>query len=84
MQQVPTSANIVVVPCKKMQHVGPNNVACCRPTMLHPFAQAFEEFVWPARFHFYLGDKIAFIYINSYLKSVGCLVIVLYNSEISF
>ena len=26
-QQVPTSANIVVVPCKRAQHVGPNNVA---------------------------------------------------------
>ena len=28
-QQVPTSAKIVVVPCKRTQHVGPNNVACC-------------------------------------------------------
>ena len=36
-----TSANIVVVPCKRMQHVGPNNVACCWPTMLRPFAWAF-------------------------------------------
>ena len=26
-QQVPTSANIVVDPCKRTQHVGPNNVA---------------------------------------------------------
>ena len=32
-QQVPTSANIVVVPCKRTQHVGPNNVACCWPTI---------------------------------------------------
>ena len=32
-----TSANIVVVPCKRTQHVGPNNVACCYPTMLRPF-----------------------------------------------
>ena len=38
VQQVPTSANIVVVPCKGTQHVGPNNVACCWPTMLSPFA----------------------------------------------
>ena len=29
-----TSANIVVVTCKRMQYVGPNNVACCRSTML--------------------------------------------------
>ena len=34
-----TSANIVVVPCKRtQQHVGPNNVACCWPTMLRLFA----------------------------------------------
>ena len=33
-----TSANIVVVPCKRTQRVGPNNAACCRPTMLRPFA----------------------------------------------
>ena len=39
-QQVPTSANIVVVPCKPTQHVGPNNVACCWPTTLRPFAWA--------------------------------------------
>ena len=32
-----TNANIVVVPCKQMQHVGPNNVVCCWPTMLRPF-----------------------------------------------
>ena len=24
-----TGANIVVVPCKRTQRVGPNNVACC-------------------------------------------------------
>ena len=24
-----TIANIVVVPCKRTEHVGPNNVACC-------------------------------------------------------
>ena len=36
-----TSANIVVVPCKRMQHVGPNNVACCWPTMSRPFPWAF-------------------------------------------
>ena len=35
-----TSANIVVVPCKRTQHVCPNNVACCWPTMLRPFACA--------------------------------------------
>ena len=34
MQQ---SANIVGVPCKRTQHVGPNNVACCWQTILHPF-----------------------------------------------
>ena len=33
-----TSANIVVVPCKRTQHVGPNSVACCWPAMLRPFA----------------------------------------------
>ena len=32
-----TSANIIVVPCKRTQHVGLNNV-CCWPTMLRPFA----------------------------------------------
>ena len=40
-----TSANIVVVPCKRTQQVttlivGSNNVACCWPTMLRPFAWA--------------------------------------------
>ena len=40
-----TSANIVVVPCKRMQHVRPNNVACCWPTMLRPFAWAFIVFL---------------------------------------
>ena len=37
-----TSANIVVVPCKRTQHVGPNNVACCWPTMLCLFAWALK------------------------------------------
>ena len=36
-----TSANIVVVPYKRTQHVGPNNVAYRWPTMLRPFAWAF-------------------------------------------
>ena len=31
-------ANIVVLPCKWTQYVGPNNVACCWSTMLLPFA----------------------------------------------
>ena len=38
-----TSANkclIVVVPCKRTQHVGLNNVACSWPTMLRAFAWA--------------------------------------------
>ena len=30
-QQVPTSANIVLVPCKRTENVGPNNIACCWP-----------------------------------------------------
>ena len=37
-----TSANIVVILCKRTQHVGPNNVACCWPTMLRPFAWALS------------------------------------------
>ena len=37
-----TSANSVVAPCKRTQHVGPNNVACCWPTMLRPFVWAFS------------------------------------------
>ena len=43
-QQVPTSADIVEVPCKRTQHVGPNNVGCCWPRMLRPFAWAFIIF----------------------------------------
>ena len=39
---MPTSANIVVVSCKRTQHVGPSNVACCWPTILRPFAWAFR------------------------------------------
>ena len=35
-----TSANTVVVPCKRTQHVGPKNVGCCWPSMLRPFARA--------------------------------------------
>ena len=41
-QQVPTSANIVVVPCKRTQHVGPNNVGCCWPTMLRLFCMGLK------------------------------------------
>ena len=41
-QHVPTSANIVVVQCKRTQHVVLNNVACCWPTMLRPFALALK------------------------------------------
>ena len=33
--------NIIVVPCKRTQHVGSNNVACRWPTMLRLFAWAF-------------------------------------------
>ena len=40
--QVPISANIVVVPYKRTQHAGPNNVACYWPTMLRPFALALK------------------------------------------
>ena len=40
---MPTNANIVVAPCKRTQHVGPNNVTCCWPTMLRPFAWAFKR-----------------------------------------
>ena len=39
-QQMPTSANIVVVRCKRTQYVGPNNVACFWLTMLRPFVWA--------------------------------------------
>ena len=42
-KQCATSANIVVAPCKRTQHVGPNNVACCWPTMLRPFARTFKS-----------------------------------------
>ena len=38
-----TSANIVVVPCKRTQQVGPNNVACCWPKMLRPFPWPINE-----------------------------------------
>ena len=39
-QQVATTHNITV--CKRSQHVGPNNVASCWPTMLRAFARALE------------------------------------------
>ena len=45
-QQVLT--NIVVVPCKRTQHVGPNNIACCWPTMLHPFQGPRGRGCWGA------------------------------------
>ena len=38
-QQVATTHNMV---CKRSQHVGPNNVASCWPTMLRAFARAFR------------------------------------------
>ena len=38
IQQVATTHNMV---CKRSQHVGPNNVASCWPTMLRAFARAF-------------------------------------------
>ena len=34
MQQVPTSANIVVISCKWTQHVGPNNIALHGPQII--------------------------------------------------
>ena len=40
-QQVATTHNMV---CKRSQHVGPNNVASCWPTMLRAFARAFLTF----------------------------------------
>ena len=39
-QQVATTHNMV---CKCSQHVGPNNVASCWPTMLRAFARALNE-----------------------------------------
>ena len=39
-QQHTTANNMV---CKRSQHVGPNNVASCRPTMLRAFARAFTS-----------------------------------------
>ena len=38
-----TSANIVVIPCKRTQRVRPNSVECCWPTMLRPFAWALRQ-----------------------------------------
>ena len=38
-----TSANIVVVPCKRTQHIRPNNVACCWPTMLRLFVLSWPK-----------------------------------------
>ena len=46
-QQHATTHNMV---CKRSQHVGPNNVASCWPTMLRAFARAF----WFLRFYFVL------------------------------
>ena len=40
-QQHATTHNMV---CKRSQHVGPNNVASCWPTMLRAFARAFTVF----------------------------------------
>ena len=42
-QKVSKSAVVVVDPCKRTQHVGPNNVACCLPTMSRPFAWNFKH-----------------------------------------
>ena len=41
-QQVATTHNLV---CKRSQHVGPNNVVSCWPTMLRAFARAFTLFM---------------------------------------
>ena len=38
-----TSANIVVVPCKRTQHVGPSNVACCWPTDVQKMGKCIEN-----------------------------------------
>ena len=38
-----TTHNMV---CKHSQHVGPNNVASCWPTMLRAFARAFRRDVF--------------------------------------
>ena len=39
-QQHATTHNMV---CKRSQHVGPNNVESCWPTMLRAFARAFRQ-----------------------------------------
>ena len=39
-QQHATTHNMV---CKRSQHVGPNNVASCWPTMLRAFARALTD-----------------------------------------
>ena len=49
-QQVPTSTNIAVVPCKRTRQVGRNNVACCWPTILRPFAWALRLLDLPKMF----------------------------------
>ena len=42
----PSNANIFVVPRKRTQHIGHNNVACCWPTILRPFALALTAFTF--------------------------------------
>ena len=57
-----TSVNIVVVPCKRTQHAGPNNVACCWPTMLLPFAWALRADSVATKISVFMtGDQKVFV-----------------------
>ena len=71
-----TSANIVVVPCKRTQHVGPIKVACWCLTMLRPFAWAFTRSVSKDN-----GGKTA-SWLHSHVKLLYSVIksIVLYRS----
>ena len=62
-----TSTNIVVAPCKRTQHVGPNNIACCWPTMLRPFARALRPRPYEAGYF----RKLRFFSKNGYYPDVA-------------
>ena len=49
-QQHATTHNMV---CKRSQHVGPNNVASCWPTMLRAFARALINVLISKRNHMF-------------------------------
>ena len=64
---MPTLLWFQAVPCKRIQHIGPNNVACCWPTSLRPFAWAYRRVYSDCYFLLTTRDIYLYIYISGWI-----------------